>query len=254
MAGTICLRKILMLLMSIGLLVIAGHAEDVRIGEKESVKPGSEFGNFDSDYDSVEIGDTIHLVGNIDRSLIHGSLSDTVILISAPDGSFTDTFVLSSPDKNGAFEYYLPADALGTWGFEALYGGVNSPKVEVNAVPSVESGKTILTLSGRPVYLRIGDEISFKGRLTDSVGKGISFTNISYEIASFPLKCDETCMSLTPVVWVPAGLVKTDQVGEYLFSFPVNEEGDIHVRVIFKGDDYYTRSESRAIRVSVTDS
>ncbi|PKL60304.1 MAG: hypothetical protein CVV33_03370 [Methanomicrobiales archaeon HGW-Methanomicrobiales-4] len=253
MAGTICLRRILILLTSIGLLVIAGHAEDIRIGGNEPVKSGSEFGNFNSDCDSVEIGDTIHLVGKIDRSLILGSPSDTVILISAPDGSYTDTFVLSSPDLNGAFEYYLPADVLGTWGFEALYGGINSPKVEVETVPSTESGKTTLTLSGWPVYPRIGEEVLFKGRLTDSSGKGISARNISFESASFPQGCDEICISSDPSVWVLSGSVKTNQAGEYGFSLPVIEEGGIHIRVIFHGDDQYSLSESRVIRVSVSD-
>lgn len=253
MADTICLRKILMLLVSTGLLVIAGHAEDVGILEQESGSSGSEFGYFESDFDSVEVGDAIHLVGKIDKSLIRGSPSDTVILISAPDGSFTDTFVLSSPDQNGAFEYYLPADALGTWGFEALYGGINSPKVEVKAIPSDESGKTTLTLSGWPVYPRIGEEVSFKGRLTDASGEGIPDRNISYEVASFPQGYNKSTIPSVPPVWVPSGSVETNQAGEYGFSLPVNEEGGIHIRMVFYGDDTYSRSQSRVIQVTVTD-
>jgi hypothetical protein len=242
-----------MLLISIGLLIIAGNAENVRIVEKEQVKSGSEFISLNSDSASVEIGDAIHLIGSIDTSLIPRSQSDTIILISAPDGSLTETFVLSPPNKNGGFEYYLPADALGNWGFEALYNGKYSSKVEVKAVPSTVSGKTALTISGWPEYPRIGEDVSFKGRLTNSSGKGVSDRNITYEITSFPQGCDETCKKSVPV-WIPSGTEKTNLAGEYTFSLPVTDEGEIHIRVIFDGDDQYSRSESRVIRVTVTDS
>ena len=60
----------------------------------------------------------------IDKSLIGGAPSDVVILISAPEGSLAETFILSSPDQHGMFFYKLPADVGGMWGFEALYNGV----------------------------------------------------------------------------------------------------------------------------------
>jgi hypothetical protein len=247
MAGTICLRIVLMLLVSMSLLVAVIVAEDVRVKAKE-LGP-STLVIINSDSQTIEIGDLIHLNGIINQSLINGAPSDVVILISAPEGSLEDTFVLSAPDQHGKFEYSLPADVGGIWGFEALYSGIYSPKVEVKAVPSTEPGKTTLTLSGWPSYPRIGDEVTFKGRLTDSSGKGVPNRDIIYQFFSSPAGCVEGCNDSKKAEWIPAGTEHTDLIGGYRFSLPVVEEGGVTVRVLFDGDEQYSSSESREVGI-----
>jgi hypothetical protein len=254
MAETICLKIILVLYLILGLLIVAGHAEDVKQLENNLDDAGYEDIVIDSDSDFVEIGDAIHIIGKIDKKLIHGSLSDTVILITAPEGSLTDTFVLSSPDKNGIFDYSVPADALGLWGFEALYRGINSPKVEVKAVPSNESGKTALTISSHPVFFYTGENISFSGRLTDFFGKGISDRNVTLEYALLPQGCDEPCLPKESLEWMYSDSIITNKAGEYFFSLIMNEEGKKFIRVIFQGDGQYSQSVSWAIKVNTIDS
>lgn len=243
-----------MLLVSTVLLVTVAIADDIRIKEKESGEPGTDFVILESESDSVEIGDDIHLTGIIDRSLIAGSPSDAVILISAPDGSLADTFVLSTPDRHGAFEYFLPADVGGTWGFEALYSGVYSPKVEIEVVPSAKPGTTTLTLSGWPAYPKVGEDVSFKGRLTDSSGKAVCNREIVYEFAPSATGCIAGCRSsdLTTTEWSQAGFEQTDLSGAYCFILPVVEEGGVNIRARFEGDDQYTPSESRVLGISAT--
>lgn len=206
------------------------------------------------DTDTIEIGDDIHLKGIIDRSLISGSPSDTVILISAPEGSLADTFVLSSPDWMGNFDYSIPADVGGLWGFTALYNGINSEVVEVEAIPSDEPGRTTLTLSGWPVYPRVGEGVTFRGRLTDASGKGISNRKVQYDFTTTQYGCITGCKGLGESEWRTAGYENTDIRGEYQFTLPVVEEGWVNVRVIFPGDQQYGGSESREIGISATNS
>lgn len=241
-----------MLLVSVVLLVTATIAEDVREKDIEQAHHGNGLVVIDSESNNIKIGDEIQLKGTIDKSLINGAPSDAVILVSAPDGSLADTFVLSSPDKQGAFEYNLPADVGGNWGFEALYTGIYSPKIEVEVVPSAEPGKTTLTLSGWPSYPRVGDEVTFKGRLTDSSGKGVPNREIGYQFASSRQGCVAGCHDSELSDWYQAGTEQTDMGGAYRFSLPVVEEGGVNVRVLFDGDDQYSSSESRVIGITAT--
>ena len=254
MAGTVCLKIFLMILVSAVFLITVTSAEDITIKDKDSVKLDPDLVKIESETDYVEIGDDIHLSGIIDRSLISGSPSDAVILISAPDGSLADTFVLSSPNRHGSFEYFLPADVGGNWGFEALYTGLYSQKVEVVVVPSAEPGKTTLTLSGWPAYPKVGEDVSFKGRLTDSSGKGIFNREILYEFAASRTGCIAGCRSSDLAVneWSPAGYEKTDLTGAYSFILPVVEEGGVNIRARFEGDDQYSPSESRVLGISAS--
>ena len=235
------------------MLITIVMAEDVIIKEASGGTDPSSRVVLESDFDSVEIGDLIHLKGTIDHSLVSGTPSDVVILISAPDGSLADTFVLSSPDRHGRFEYILPADVSGKWGFEALYTGLYSPKIDIEVVPSTQPGKTLLTLSGWPTYPRVGDEVIFKGRLSDATGKGIPNREVTYEFATSPLGCVAGCRGSDRSGWEPAGSERTDLTGTYSFSLPVMEEGGVSVKVIYVGDDQYTRSESREIGITATD-
>ena len=254
MAGTICLRIFLLLIISIAMLITMVMAENVILKKSPGDTDLNNRVVLESDLDSVEIGDTIHLNGIIDPSLIGGNPSDVVILISAPEGSLTDTFVLSSPDRHGRFDYDLPADVSGMWGFEALYTGLYSPKVNVEAIPSTQSGKTLLTLSGWPSYPRIGDDVTFKGRLSDATGKGITNREIIYEFATSPSGCVGGCRGPDLSAWQSAGSVRTDNSGAYSFSIPVVEEGGISVRTVFAGDEIYLNSKSREIGITSTGS
>lgn len=254
MTGTICVRMILMLIISMGLLVtvIYGQEDGTLNGELKKTDP--KLVVIESDSDSVEIGDNIHVSGVIDRSLLGGSPSDTIILISAPDGSLADTFVLSSPDRQGEFDYSIPADVGGVWGFEALYNGINSKKVEVEAFPSDESGKTTLTLSGWPIYPRIGENVTFRGRLTDASGKGVPGREIVYESAPHLSDCNAGCFGDNKTGWDQTGSEQTDISGEYRFTILMEEEGGMNVRAIYPGDQEYRGSGSRAIVITTHNS
>ncbi|MDD1728619.1 MAG: hypothetical protein LUQ50_06070 [Methanospirillum sp.] len=256
MAGTICLRMVLTLLVSMVLLGTATFAEDVRDKHNETGQHGDGvmLVVITPESHSTEIGDEIHLKGTIDKSLINGAPSDAIILISAPDGSLADTFVLSSPDQHGGFSYALPADVGGDWGFEALYNGVYSPKAEVDVIPSAKSGKTTLTLSGWPVYPRVGDEVTFKGRLTDSSGKGIPDRKLHYQFVSSDSGCVAECHSSDALNWLQAGVEETDLAGEYSFRLPVVEEGGVYVRVLFDGDEQYIPIMSKVIGITAKNS
>jgi len=254
MAGTICLRIILISLMCMVLVGTVTIAEEIREKHNSADNDGPTKVIIDSDFNKVEIGDEISLKGIIDKSLIGGAPSDVVILISAPEGSLADTFVLSSPDQHGKFIYQLPADVGGQWGFEALYNGVYSPKSIVEVVPSTKAGKTTLTLSGWPAYPGIGDDVFFKGRLTDSSGKGVPNREIGYQSESFRNHSGTDAEQIDPTEWNPAGFRQTDMTGEYSFSLPVVEEGKMNIRVLFAGDAQYTPSESKIINIIIRNS
>lgn len=254
MAGRIGLKGVLTLLCVVVILVSTAGAEEVFIKKKGPAEPGNGLVLIESESESVEIGDSIHLFGQVDRSLIGGNPSDVVILISAPEGSLADTFVLSSPDWSGSFDYLLPADVGGAWGFEALYAGIYSPKITIEAVPSAEPGKTTLTLSGWPAYPQVGESVTFKGRLTDSSGKGVSNREIAYEFSSSRTGCITGCWSadLDNAEWHLIGSERTDLSGGYRFSLPVVEAGGVNIRVRFEGDDQYSPSESRVLGITAS--
>lgn len=251
MAGTICPRIVLMSLVCLVLVSTATIGDEIREKPNNTTHEGPTQVILDSGSRMVEIGDEILLKGIIDKSLIGGAPSDVVILISAPEGSLADTFILSSPDQHGKFSYKLPADVGGTWGFEALYNGVNSPKIMVDVVPSTKAGKTTLTLSGWPAYPRVGDEVDFKGRLTDSSGKGVSNREIGYQSESSGNRSGPNGSVPDNSSWDVLGFGQTDQMGEYRFKIPVVQEGVINVRVLFNGDGQYTPSESKIISLIV---
>jgi len=254
MAGTICLRIILVLLIGAAVFITISTADIAATGDEEPEEKLLERVFIQADSDHAEIGDEIHLSGMIDRSLISSSMSDVVILISSPEGSLADTFILSSPDSDGEYEYFIPADVGGIWGFEALYTGVYSPKIEVEVVPAAEPGKTALTFSGWPAYPRVGEEVYFKGRLTDSSGKGIPNREIVYEYTPSTRGCITGCRSidLDPEEWIAGGKEKTDLSGAYSFSLPVVEQGGVSIRVRFAGDDQYMGCESRVLGISAS--
>lgn len=256
MAGTICLR-IFLLLLTAGIILICTVAGDDDIIQTAFDDPEIDMPDqvlIGTVTDSLEIGDIIHLNGTIDADLMSGSPSDVVILIAAPQGSHADTFVLASPDRSGSFAYSLRADVAGTWEFEALYTGIYSPKILVDVVPSAEPGKTILTLSGWPTYPRIGDDVTFKGRLSDAKGGGIADRKVTYEFATSAFGCVAGCRGSGLSGWQPAGTERTDHTGAYSFTLPVVEEGGVTVRVIFEGDDQYTGTESPEVGITATGS
>lgn len=199
----------------------------------------------------VIIGDKISLTGQVDRSLFGTQPSDVVILISAPQGSHADTFMLAKPASNGTFRYNQIADVGGDWGFEALYSGVYSEKVSVMAIPGNEPKKTALTLSGWPTFPKVGDSVSFKGRLSDSEGKGISNKGIVYQIASSPVGCMGGCAFGGMMEWREAGSTMTDINGEYSFVLPVVETGTVEIQALFSGDDGYSSTSSRILKITV---
>lgn len=201
--------------------------------------------------DEVIIGDRISLSGQVDRSLFGTQPSDVIILITAPSGSHADTFMLAKPASNGTFRYNQVADVGGDWGFEALYTGIYSEKVSVLAVPGNEPKKTAMTLSGWPTFPKTGDYVSFKGRLTDSEGKGIPQKDILYRLASSPVGCLGGCAFGGMLEWREAGSVSTDINGEYSFSLPVVESGSVQIEAVFSGDDGYSATSSRVLKITV---
>lgn len=201
--------------------------------------------------DEVIIGDKITLTGQIDNSLYGTSPSDVVILISAPPGSHTDSFMLARPASNGTFRYNQIADVGGDWGFEALYTGVYSEKVSVFAAPGDEPKKTAITISGWPTFPKTGEFVSFKGRLTDSAGKGIPNKAITYQLASSPVGCLGGCAFGGTLEWREAGTVMTDIDGEYSFGLPVVEKGSVQIETVFPGDDGYSAASSRTLKITV---
>lgn len=239
-----------MLLISIGLLVTA-------INGQEGSHPGplkkfeTPLVSIQSESNTVKIGDEIQINGFINPSLFGGSQSDTIILISAPDGSLADSFVLSSPNQHGQFTYSIPADVGGIWGFEALYNGINSERIEIKAEPSGESGRTTLTLTGWPSYPRTGENVTFKGRLTDASGKGISEREVVYETALYRDECISGCIGENIDEWSPEGSVVTDKGGEYQFTMVREGEEGFDVRAVFPGDEEYHSSSSRVIAIKI---
>ncbi|MDD3574127.1 MAG: hypothetical protein PHD71_03730 [Methanospirillum sp.] len=201
--------------------------------------------------DEVIIGDKISLTGQIDQTLFGTQPSDVIILISAPKGSHTDTFMLAKPASNGTFRYNQIADVGGEWNFEALYNGIYSEKVYIPVVPGDEPKKTALTMSGWPTFPKIGDHVSFKGRLTDSEGKGIAFKEVDYRLASSPVGCLGGCAFGGMLEWRNAGSVTTDINGEYFFSLPVVESGSVQIEALFSGDEGYSSTSSRVLKITV---
>lgn len=242
-----------MLIISLSFFIFVVYADEGVVARGNPAESSSYLVNIISDTDSVEIGDEIHLSGKIDRSLLFGGRSDTIILISAPEGSLADTFVLSSPDITGSFDYHLPADVGGIWGFEALYTGIYSQKLQVEAIPSDELHKTTLTLTGWPVYPQVGERVSFKGRLSDASGKGISNCQVNYELTRSQDGCLTDCMS-PHTEWASAGYESTDLSGEFRFTLPIEDEGWVLVRTVFSGDQQYSGSISREIAINAKNS
>ncbi len=201
--------------------------------------------------DEVIIGDHITLTGQIDRSLYGTQPSDVIILISAPPGSHANTFMLAKPAPNGTFRYVQIADVGGEWGFEALYSGIYSKKVSVLAIPGDEPKKTALTMSGWPTFPKVGESVTFKGRLTDGEGKGIPHKPIIYRIASSPVGCLGGCAFGGLTEWREAGRVSTDITGEYEFTLTVVETGSVQIEAVFPGDDGYTPSSSQVLKITV---
>lgn len=203
--------------------------------------------------DEVIIGDKILLNGKIDPSLFGTRPSDVVVLISAPTGSHASSFMLAKPALNGTFGYKQVADVGGDWTFEALYSGIYSNKIAISAIPGNEPKKTALTLSGWPTYPRVGDRVSFKGRLTDSEGKGIPFKPVNYRLASSPVGCIGGCAFGGYMEWRDAGTVNTDLSGEYSFSLPVVETGGVQIETVFPGDETYSMTSSRTLKIVVNE-
>ena len=201
--------------------------------------------------DTVEIGDKITLSGKIDSSLFGSSPSDVVILISAPKDSSSDTFMLASPLKNGSFRYNQIADVGGDWEFEALYTGIFSDKVTVLSVPGGENKKTALTLSGWPTFPRVGDDVTFKGRLTDGEGRGLANKKIVYQLAPGQSRCLGGCDFDETIPWKDAGWVYSDSNGDYYFSLPVIEKGSVKVETSYEGDGGFSPSSSRTLSITV---
>ncbi|NLV25679.1 MAG: hypothetical protein GXY48_00690 [Methanomicrobiales archaeon] len=199
----------------------------------------------------VIIGDNISLTGKINSSLYGTSPSDVIILISAPAGSHADSFNLAKTSHNGSFQYNQVADIGGDWNFEALYTGMYSNRVSVAAVPGDEPKKTALTLSGWPTFPKVGDLVTFKGRLSDSEGKGIGLKPVTYRLASSPIGCIGGCAFGGYLEWRDAGTTTTDMSGEYSFTLPVVESGSVQIETIFPGDDGYSSSNSRILKITV---
>ncbi|HOJ95932.1 MAG TPA: Ig-like domain-containing protein [Methanospirillum sp.] len=243
------IRSFLIILVWIGLFLIP-HGYAYQDETRENTQP-SDLIQLKELQDEVIIGDKITLTGQIDRSLFGTQPSDVIILIYAPTGSHADTFMLAKPAPNGSFRYNQIADVGGDWGFEALYTGIYSEKVSVLAVPGNEPKKTALTLSGWPTFPKIGDYVSFKGRLTDSEGKGIPQKEIIYRLASSPVGCLGGCAFGGITEWREAGSVSTDTNGEYSFSLPVVESGSVQIEAVFSGDDGYSAASSNTLKITV---
>lgn len=202
--------------------------------------------------DSVEIGDRMYLSGTIDQSLYGTNPSDVVILISSPKGSRADTFMLARPAGNGTFRYNQVADVGGEWGFEALYSGIYSERVNIYAEPGSEPKRTALTMSGWPTFPKIGEHVSFNGRLTDGEGKGIPNKQIVYRLASSPVSCIAGCgFGESMSTWRDAGSATTDINGDYHFSLTVVEKGSVQVEASYTGEEGYSPSSSRILKITV---
>lgn len=202
--------------------------------------------------ESIEIGEEIILSGQIDPMLISNSPSSVVILITAPEGSRAETFVLETPDSDGRFKSVHVADVGGEWGFESLYNGFYSDKIEVSAHPSATPTRTSLTLSGWPTYPKVGESVSFRGRLTDATGKGIPYRELIYEVSVVPGGCLRGCGLEEMKEWEPFGEVGTDKKGEFVFSLPVAVQGGVGIRMTFEGDDQYSPAHSKNLYIKAT--
>jgi len=231
-------------------IILISHTCAYQVENMENTHP-SDLIQLKELQDEVIIGDKITLTGQIDRSLFGTQPSDVIILITAPSGSHADTFMLAKPTSNGTFRYNQIADVGGDWGFEALYTGIYSEKVSVLAVPGNEPKKTALTLSGWPTFPKTGDYVTFKGRLTDSEGKGIPHKEILYKLASSPVGCLGGCAFGGMLEWREAGSVTTDLSGEYSFSLPVVERGTVQIEAVFSGDEGYSATSSRVLKITV---
>ena len=239
----------LLILICAGVLLVP-HTCAYPDGNMENTLP-SDLIQLKEVQDEVIIGDRISLSGQIDRSLFGTQPSDVIILINAPSGSHADSFMLAKPASNGTFRYNQVADVGGDWGFEALYTGIYSEKISVLAVPGNEPKKTALTLTGWPTFPKTGDYVSFKGRLTDSEGKGIPHKDILYRLATSPVGCLGGCAFGGMLDWREAGSVSTDINGEYSFSLPVVESGSVQIEAVFSGDDGYSATSSRVLKITV---
>ncbi len=204
--------------------------------------------------ESIEIGEEIVLTGQIDPMMISNSPSSVVILITAPEGSRAETFVLETPDSKGRFKSVHVADVGGDWGFESLYNGLYSDKIEVVAVPSATPTRTSLTLSGWPLYPKVGESVSFRGRLTDATGKGIPHRELIYEVSVVPGGCLGGCGLEDMNEWEPFGEVSTDKKGEFDFSLPVAVQGWVDIRMMFSGDDQYSPAHSKTLHIKASSS
>lgn len=203
--------------------------------------------------EEVIIGDKILLSGTVDSSLYGSNPSDVIVLITAPEGSHADSFMLAKPTINGSFHYNQVADVGGDWVFEALYSGIYSNKFAIEAIPGDEPKITALTLSGWPTFPKIGEYVSFKGRLSDSEGKGIGLKPVNYRLASSPFGCLGGCGFEEDLEWRDAGIITTDMNGEYSFRLPVVENGSVQIETSFSGDEGYSPSSSRALKITVQD-
>lgn len=201
--------------------------------------------------DECIIGDKISLKGSVDPSLFGTAPSDVIVLISAPPDSHTDSFMLAKTASNGTYHHSQVADVGGDWTFEALYSGIYSNKVTIAVIPGDEPKKTALTLSGWPTFPKIGEMVTFKGRLTDSEGKGIPFKPVTYRLASSPVGCIGGCSFGSFLEWRDAGIVTTELNGEYIFSLPVVESGGVLIETVFPGDDGYRSSSSNTLKITI---
>jgi len=202
------------------------------------------------DNNIVEIGDKIYLTGKISPNLFGSYPSSIVILVSAPEGSSADTLMLANPSGNGSFSYTQVADVGGDWEFEALYTGIYSDKISISAVPGDEPKKTTLTLSGWPTFPKVGDEVTFKGRLTDGEGKGLGHKKIVYRLASGMGGC-MACNFAESNSWRDAGVSRTNNNGDYYFNLEVVEKGTVEVETTYEGDEGYSPSTSRILSITV---
>ncbi len=194
-----------------------------------------------SEHNTVEIGEAINITGQIDPSLLGNGSSDLIIMISPPENSQIESFILVKPDENGFFSTPFSADVSGDWGFEALYNGYSSEKHDIIATTAGSITQTQITISGWPTYPKVGEVVALKGRLTNSMGDGINDEN---------MKCE---VSLNHDDWKQFTDVQTDEKGEFAFEFPVMEKNDMDIKVSFEGNDIYSRTDSNTVAIKITE-
>ena len=244
----IILSLILIICLSLAVMVSAGALVEEGVQQEEM----SGLVTLSLQSDSVEIGDRMNITGTIDQSLYGTNPSDVVILISSPKGSRADTFMLARPAGNGTFRYNQVADVGGEWGFEALYSGIYSERVNIYAEPGSEPKRTALTLAGWPTFPKIGEHVSFNGRLTDAEGRGIPNNQVIYRISSSAVGCIAGCgFGESSSAWRDAGTATTDIKGDYYFSLTVVEKGSVQVEASYPGEEGYGPSSSRILKMTV---